>query len=191
MDDAYRLQGMIDVRGRFAVRYHVTLEPDTPPIVVDVEDLPSGALKVHVDGRRAEVDVVTLGNQQLSVRVDAKSSDLTTEGSLPDLRVVTGKERVSVRVESERQRAADAAKKETREENAKVISSPMPGRVVKVFVQKGDVIAAGQPLLVMEAMKMENEILAEAPARSRRFMRSRAPRSRAMLGVVRIGPDAP
>jgi biotin carboxyl carrier protein len=143
------------------VRYHVTLEPDRPPIVVDVEDLPSGALNVHVDGRRAEVDVVAVGAQQLSIRVDGQVVDLTTEGSLPDLRVVAGKERLSVRVESERQRTADAAKKETREEGVKVIFSPMPGRVVKVFVQKGDVVAAGQPLLVIEAMKMENEICAK------------------------------
>ena len=142
------------------MRYHVTLEPDRPPIVVDVEDLPSGALNVHVDGRRAEVDVVAVGAQQLSIRVDGQVVDLTTEGSLPDLRVVAGKERLSVRVESERQRTADAAKKETREEGVKVIFSPMPGRVVKVFVQKGDVVAAGQPLLVIEAMKMENEITA-------------------------------
>jgi biotin carboxyl carrier protein len=143
------------------VRYHVTLEPGSPTIVVDVEDLPSGALNVRVDGRRAEVDVVTVGAQQLSVRVDGQVVDLTTEGSLPDLQVGTGKERVSVRVESERQRAADAAKKETREESVKVIFSPMPGRVVKVFVQKGDIVATGQPLLVIEAMKMENEILAK------------------------------
>ena len=143
------------------MRYHVTLEPDRPPIVVDVEDLPSGALNVHVDGRRAEVDVVAVGAQQLSIRVDGQVVDLTTEGSLPDLRVVAGKERLSVRVESERQRTADAAKKETREEGVKVIFSPMPGRVVKVFVQKGDVVAAGQPLLVIEAMKMENEICAK------------------------------
>jgi biotin carboxyl carrier protein len=143
------------------VRYHVTLEPDRPPIVVDVEDLPSGALNVHVDGRRAEVDVVAVGAQQLSIRVDGQVVDLTTEGSLPDLRVVAGKERLSVRVESERQRTADAAKKETREEGVKVIFSTMPGRVVKVFVQKGDVVAAGQPLLVIEAMKMENEICAK------------------------------
>jgi biotin carboxyl carrier protein len=37
----------------------------------------------------------------------------------------------------------------------------MPGRVVKIFVQKGDEVAVGQPLLVVEAMKMENELRAK------------------------------
>jgi biotin carboxyl carrier protein len=36
----------------------------------------------------------------------------------------------------------------------------MPGRVVKVLVAKGDVVEAGQGLLVLEAMKMENEVKA-------------------------------
>lgn len=38
------------------------------------------------------------------------------------------------------------------------ISSPMPGKVVRVLVGEGDDVAAGQGLLVVEAMKMQNEI---------------------------------
>jgi len=38
--------------------------------------------------------------------------------------------------------------------------APMPGKVVRVDVQVGDIVAAGQPLLVMEAMKMEHQVVA-------------------------------
>ena len=38
------------------------------------------------------------------------------------------------------------------------ISSPMPGRVVKVLVAKGDRVAAGDPVLIIEAMKMESRV---------------------------------
>ena len=38
------------------------------------------------------------------------------------------------------------------------ISSPMPGKVVRVLVGEGDEVVAGQGLLVVEAMKMQNEI---------------------------------
>ncbi len=34
----------------------------------------------------------------------------------------------------------------------------MPGRIVRVLVRAGDDVAAGQPLVVVEAMKMENEL---------------------------------
>lgn len=40
------------------------------------------------------------------------------------------------------------------------IAAPMPGNIVKVNVNKGDVVKRGQVLLVLEAMKMENEITA-------------------------------
>jgi len=42
--------------------------------------------------------------------------------------------------------------------------APMPGMVVRVQVQAGDVVQPGQGLIVMEAMKMENELRATAPA---------------------------
>lgn len=41
-----------------------------------------------------------------------------------------------------------------------VVSSPMPGKVLKVSAQAGAAVNAGDLLLVLEAMKMENEILA-------------------------------
>jgi biotin carboxyl carrier protein len=141
------------------VRYHVTLDSDpaTQPIAVDVQDLPSGALEVHVAGRRVSADVVVVG-RQLSVIVDGQVVDLTTEGAPPELGAIASGQRAYVRVESERDRAADAAKRGARASGEKLALSPMPGRVVKVLVRAGESVAAGQPLVVMEAMKMENEI---------------------------------
>ena len=45
------------------------------------------------------------------------------------------------------------------------IASPMPGRIVKVLVKPGDTVAAHQGLVVVEAMKMENEIKAPRAGR--------------------------
>jgi biotin carboxyl carrier protein len=42
------------------------------------------------------------------------------------------------------------------------IASAMPGRIVRVLVSQGDPVTAGQPLAVVEAMKMENEVRAAA-----------------------------
>ncbi len=143
------------------MRYHVTLDPlpGAQPIAVDVQDLPSGALDVHVGGRRVAVAVVAVGSQ-LSVLVEGRVVDLTTEGAPPELGAVANGHRAYVRVESERMRAADAAKRGARALGDKLALAPMPGRVVKVIVRAGDAVAPGQPLVVMEAMKMENEIRA-------------------------------
>ena len=42
------------------------------------------------------------------------------------------------------------------------LSAPMPGNVIRVLVKAGDEVSSGQPLLVMEAMKMEHTIVAPA-----------------------------
>jgi acetyl/propionyl-CoA carboxylase alpha subunit len=45
------------------------------------------------------------------------------------------------------------------------VASPITGRLVKLCVEEGAIVAAGQPLAVVEAMKMENEIKAPAAGR--------------------------
>lgn len=45
----------------------------------------------------------------------------------------------------------------------RVVTAPLPGRILAVRVAAGDHVQAGQLLVVLEAMKMENELAAEAP----------------------------
>jgi len=42
------------------------------------------------------------------------------------------------------------------------LTAPMPGTILKILVSKGDKVEAGQPLIILEAMKMENNINASA-----------------------------
>jgi len=50
------------------------------------------------------------------------------------------------------------------------LRAPIPGRVVSVAVAEGDEVKAGQPLVILEAMKMENQICAEGPGRVERVL---------------------
>jgi glutaconyl-CoA/methylmalonyl-CoA decarboxylase subunit gamma len=145
------------------MRYYVVLgpEPSTKPVVVDLLELPNGVLDAQIDGRGIELDVASAG-AQLSVRVDGQVVDLTTEGSLPELGAIASGHRSYVRVESERMRSAEQAKKTTVSSGERTVRSPMPGRVIKVLVAKGDNVEVGQGLVVLEAMKMENEVRARA-----------------------------
>ena len=139
------------------MRYFVSLSKDGPPLEVDVKELPSGALDVRVAGRRVDVDMAVL-NDALSIRVDGRVIDLTTEGAPPELGVIASGHRSYVRVESERQRAATAAQAGSTGGGDEIVRSPMPGRVVRVLVALGDEVKQGQALVVVEAMKMENEL---------------------------------
>lgn len=147
------------------MRYFVSLDPAaaSPPRAVDIRELPNGTLEVLLEGRKVDVDVERIGGV-LSIRVDGQIVDLTTEGTPPDVGAIASGHRSYVRVESERQRAADAAKSAKKGSNEKVVKAPMPGRVVRVAVKPGDAVVKGQPLLVLEAMKMENEVKAKDAA---------------------------
>jgi biotin carboxyl carrier protein len=67
-------------------------------------------------------------------------------------------------LENELERRSRPARSRTAVSGARV-SAPMPGRVVKVGVRVGDIIAAGAGLLSIEAMKMENEVQAPCDGR--------------------------
>ena len=82
-----------------------------------------------------------------------------------------------VPVERQSRRRATAAAAAADTTNGPVsIAAPMPGRVVKVLVSAGDAVAARQGLIVIEAMKMENEL--------------RAPRA-GIVKAVTVAPGAP
>jgi biotin carboxyl carrier protein len=139
------------------VRYFVSFSDSKEPLEIDVKELPSGMLEVSSGGKKIDVDVAFVEGS-LSLRVDGHVVDLTTEGTPPDLGVIASGHRSYVRVESDRQRAAAAAAKHTGGSDDALVRSPMPGRIVRVLVSSGDEVQIGQPLVVIEAMKMENEL---------------------------------
>ena len=57
-----------------------------------------------------------------------------------------------------------AARRRARGLAAAEITAPMPGKVLKVLVHDGDLVEAGQALVVIEAMKMETTLAAESAA---------------------------
>jgi glutaconyl-CoA/methylmalonyl-CoA decarboxylase subunit gamma len=145
------------------VRYHVTFAPDADGAcatsVVDVVELPNGTLETRVDGRLIDLDVVPVG-RHLSVRAGGRVIDLTTDGTLPEMNVTASGRRLRVRVESERTRLAERGGRGEAERGDRVVKSPMAGRVVRVLVARGEAVQIGQGLVVLEAMKMENEVRA-------------------------------
>lgn len=55
---------------------------------------------------------------------------------------------------------APAAPVATSPAGADALTAPMPGNILKIFVNVGDTVEVNQPLMILEAMKMENEIVA-------------------------------
>lgn len=149
------------------MRYFVTIEGKEH--VVDVSDVPGGSIEVRLSeaenggpGRLLDVEVSHPGGP-LTVRVEGHVFDLVLDGAAPNVTVFASGRRAAALVENAHQRAAASVRSGGKGGATGLVTSPMPGKVVKVLVAEGDEVQPGRPLIVVEAMKMENELVAEAP----------------------------
>ena len=150
------------------MRYFVTL-PSGREIAVDLSSDARGEQLAAIEGRSVDVDLVQHAGGT-SYRVEGRVVDLTLEGKLPDVGVVARERRFHARVESERARALGAVGgRRSAGSGAGRLTSPMPGRVLKLHVAEGEVVAEGAPVIVVEAMKMENELTAPRGGRVKKL----------------------
>lgn len=147
------------------MRYWVTIDGTTREI--DVQITPEGSVVASMDGARLDVDAVRVAGG-VSLRIGGRVYDIAVGGREDARDVAAGARRTVAQIENERARARQK-KRGAGGAGGKVIRAPMPGRVVKILVAEGDEVAAGQPIVVVEAMKMENELRAPAAAKVKRI----------------------
>jgi biotin carboxyl carrier protein len=129
---------------------------------VAIEPAGGTRFRVTIDGQSHLVDAVRVGEFALSLIVDGDTATSREAQVVPvgvsgeslvwlDGRIAT----VSVDGRRARRGRGDAA---GRMQGVQSVVAPMPGRVVRILVGPGDEVAARQPVVVVEAMKMENEL---------------------------------
>ena len=92
---------------------------------------------------------------------NGRSYELLVEEDRYHYGVTLRGDRYDVLVEDERQRRLNAGRRLPMLPDGELaVLAPIPGLVVKILVEAGDVVEEGQPLVILEAMKMENEIRA-------------------------------
>jgi biotin carboxyl carrier protein len=110
-----------------------------------------------VDGRLVEADAVRLSRGAYSILLDGRSLEVTTEETSDGFLMRTNGREFQVEIidpRSWRRRRGAGIELEGRQQ----LVAPMPGKIVRVLVAAGQQVSAGQGLLVIEAMKMQNEI---------------------------------
>jgi biotin carboxyl carrier protein len=123
----------------------------------------AGRYVVSVDGRHLEVGWQETGRDFVRLHVDGGSYELGLEKRPDGYRVVLPGDTLTVELQDAARGGATAARR--RAAGPSRISAPMPGKIVRVLAQAGQAVEAGQGLVVMEAMKMENEIHAPRAGR--------------------------
>jgi biotin carboxyl carrier protein len=123
---------------------------------VQVVPLDDGRFQVTVDDRTHVVDARQTGAATWSLLIGHATAEVNVVAQGDAYAVEVGGRTHRLRLLNERQMRA----RRQAGDGEKELRASMPGKVVAVLVRQGDTVERGQGLLVIEAMKMENEILA-------------------------------
>ena len=116
--------------------------------------------EMTLDGRILSVDVTAIAGRW-SLLIGSRSYEVAVERRSNGERIVyVNGVAVPISIMDPRERLVRRRGTVSAETGPRSIVSPMPGRIVKVLVREGEVVAAQQGLVVVEAMKMENELRA-------------------------------
>jgi len=139
---------------------------DGRPVQVEVRER-AGRYDVMLDGRTLDVDVQETGSGFLSLIVDGRSHEVGLHRQGGTFTAVLRGRCLSVEL-VEASRGSVAVSRKAAAGPAR-ITAPMPGRIVRVLIQPDQEVRAGDGMLVMEAMKMENELRAPRAGRVRQL----------------------
>jgi biotin carboxyl carrier protein len=139
-------------------RYFTTLKGSKDQVPVDIEPMTGGRFAVMLNGTRHEVDALRLDHGAVSLLIDGDSYNVEFEESGDEVAVLVRNQVSRIDVADERKLRLRAATAGFTVEGKQTVTAPMPGKIVKVLVKVGDEVTEGQGLIVVEAMKMENEL---------------------------------
>jgi biotin carboxyl carrier protein len=115
-----------------------------------------GRWSCRLDGRELEVDPVLVRPNVLSLRIGNSAYEVKSEHLAGDLHLAVGSAHFAAEVRDPR--SLRGRSRPADDQGPRKIVAPMPGKVVRVLAREGDEVVPGAGVVVVEAMKMQNEI---------------------------------
>ena len=134
--------------------YEVTVEGKPYRVELNRVD---GRRECKLNGKPVEVDAQITASDVLSLLLEGRSFEIKRAIGPSDVHMVVGMARYATEVRDPRSLRGRKASAEA-ESGPRKLVSPMPGKVVRVLAPAGAEVEAGQGVVVVEAMKMQNEI---------------------------------
>ena len=125
---------------------------------VEIEEIGTGLYRVSVDGNEFLVDGKKTGRTNYSLIVDNRSFEIEVDNADDEYQVLVDGRNYHVNLVDERRVRIGGAQPGVQLQGRQTVSVPMPGKVIEVLVSAGDSVEKGQGLVIVEAMKMENEV---------------------------------
>ncbi|MBI2368361.1 MAG: acetyl-CoA carboxylase biotin carboxyl carrier protein subunit [Deltaproteobacteria bacterium] len=125
---------------------------------VEIEETGKSVYRVSVDGNEFVVDGKKTGRTNYSLIVDNRSFEIEVDNAEDEYRVLVDGRSYHVHLVDERRVRVGDGQSDSQIQGRQRVSVPMPGKVIAVLVAEGDVVEKGHGLVIVEAMKMENEV---------------------------------
>jgi biotin carboxyl carrier protein len=125
---------------------------------VEIEEVDKSIYRVSVDGNEFMVDGKKTGHTNFSLIVDNRSFEIEVDHKGDEYRVLVDGRSYRVNLMDERRVRASGGPAGGVLAGRQTVSVPMPGKVIAILVSEGDTVEKGQGLVIVEAMKMENEV---------------------------------
>jgi len=123
--------------------------------------LEDGKFQVSIDGAERVVDAKALRPGTWSLIIDGHNFVVDLDPRRNGVAASVGASEVLLQVADARQKRLASTASPRASARGESIRAPIAGKVVKLLVAVGDQVAVGTPVIVLEAMKMENELVAE------------------------------
>lgn len=115
-----------------------------------------GRWSCQLDGRQIEVDAVLARPNVLSLRIGNKAYEVKCERVASDVHIWVGSRRFAPEIRDPR--SLRSRGRSVDDHGPRKLIAPMPGKVVRILLTQGSEVEAGAGVLVVEAMKMQNEV---------------------------------
>lgn len=136
--------------------YNVSIDGTVFRLDLDLDRV-AGHWRCRVDGREVTIDAVSTQSDVLSLLIEGKAYQIRRERLASEMRIWVGDQCYAVDVSDPR----SLRNRKSRTDSGKgprQLVAPMPGKVVRFLVGENSPVEAGQGVVVVEAMKMQNEI---------------------------------
>ncbi len=125
---------------------------------VEIEELDKSYYRVAVEGAEFFVDGERTGLSNYSLIVDNRSFEVDVDISEDEYRVLVDGRSYHIHLIDERKMRLGGFQSGIQLQGRQEVAAPMPGKVIAVLVAEGDRVEKEQGLVIVEAMKMENEV---------------------------------
>jgi len=119
--------------------------------------------QVFIEGESHEVDARNCSADWLSILLDHCSYDISYTLDKDTLELNFRNQYFDIEILDERKLRMRRVRSALAHSGPEIIKTSMPGKVVKLLVEPGDQVAEGEGIIIIEAMKMENEIQCRNP----------------------------